>query len=91
MDPSERLTCRLTSRPPPSVQGYLLEWLSYWYIDLNFVNKMTARNDVTGDELKSKTNNDKYRDGWDRIFKKKEEPVHPDMKSDDNKDEAPVR
>jgi len=53
---------------------------------------MTSRNDITGDELKSKTNNDKYRDGWDRIFgKKKEEPVHPDLKDDDKKDEAPVR
>jgi hypothetical protein len=29
---------------------------------------MTARNDITGDLLKSKTNNDAFRDGWDRIF-----------------------
>jgi len=34
---------------------------------------MTSRNDITGDELKSKTNNDLYRDGWDRIFGKKKE------------------
>ena len=29
---------------------------------------MTARNDITGDELKSKTNSDAYRDNYDRIF-----------------------
>jgi len=34
---------------------------------------MTSRNEITGDELKSKTNNDLYRDGWDRIFGKKKE------------------
>jgi hypothetical protein len=33
----------------------------------------TSKNDITGDELKSKTNNDKYRDGWDRIFGKKDQ------------------
>ena len=34
---------------------------------------MTAKNDVTGDLLKSKTNNKKYADNWDRIFKKKDD------------------
>jgi len=29
---------------------------------------MTARNDITGDELKSKTNSEAYRDNYDRIF-----------------------
>lgn len=32
---------------------------------------MTAKNDVTGDLLKSKTNNKKYADNYDRIFSKK--------------------
>lgn len=29
---------------------------------------MTSKNDITGDEIKSKTSSDTYRDGWDRIF-----------------------
>lgn len=29
---------------------------------------MATRNDITGDELKSKTNSDSYRDNYDRIF-----------------------
>ena len=32
---------------------------------------MTTRNDVTGDLLQSKLNNDNYRDNYDRIFGKK--------------------
>lgn len=34
---------------------------------------MISKNPITGDEIKSKSNTDKYRDGWDRIFGKKEE------------------
>lgn len=30
---------------------------------------MATRNDITGDEIKSKVSNqEKYEDGWDRIF-----------------------
>lgn len=29
---------------------------------------MTSKNDITGDDIKSKTNSEKYRDGWSRIF-----------------------
>lgn len=29
---------------------------------------MTSKNDITGDEIKSKTSSDTYRDGWERIF-----------------------
>lgn len=36
---------------------------------------MTARNDITGDNIQTKGSNDAYREGWDRIFGKKEEPV----------------
>jgi hypothetical protein len=32
-----------------------------------------SRNDITGDSLVSKTANQAYRDGWDRIFGKKKE------------------
>ena len=32
---------------------------------------MAAKNDVTGDAIKSKETNQKYRDNYDRIFKKK--------------------
>ena len=32
---------------------------------------MATRNDVTGDAIVSRASNDKYADGWDRIFGKK--------------------
>ena len=31
---------------------------------------MTAKNDITGDKLISKINNDKFRDGYETIFNK---------------------
>ena len=34
---------------------------------------MATQNDVTGDAIKSRNTNDKYRDGWDAIFGKKKE------------------
>lgn len=34
---------------------------------------MAARNDVTGDELKSRVPSKKYKDNWDAIFSKKKE------------------
>lgn len=33
--------------------------------------KKTAQNDVTGDWLQSKPNNEMFEQGWDRIFGKK--------------------
>lgn len=36
---------------------------------------MIAHNDITGDLLRTKGANNAYRDGWDRIFGKKEEPA----------------
>lgn len=40
---------------------------------------MVAKNDITGDALKSKAANKKYDEGWERIFgkKKEEKPIHP--------------
>jgi len=35
---------------------------------------MTAKNDITGDALKTKQSTDQYRTGWERIFAKKQEP-----------------
>ena len=32
---------------------------------------MTARNDITGDSIQSKSNSQKYRDNYDAIFNKK--------------------
>lgn len=32
---------------------------------------MTAKNDITGDVIKSRSTSDAYRDNWDRIFKDK--------------------
>lgn len=42
---------------------------------------MTAKNDITGDLIKSKGNNSAYSDGWDRIFgkKKKQEEALDEM------------
>jgi 16S rRNA C967 or C1407 C5-methylase (RsmB/RsmF family) len=37
--------------------------------------KKTARNEVTGDWLQSKPNNEMFEQGWDRIFGKKEKPT----------------
>lgn len=31
---------------------------------------MTAKNDITGNSIKTKSSNQKYREGWDRIFNK---------------------
>lgn len=36
---------------------------------------MTAKNDITGDAIRSKSNTDAYRDNYDRIFRKKKEEV----------------
>ena len=36
---------------------------------------MSTRNDITGDELTSRATNEKYREGWDRIFGHKTERV----------------
>ena len=36
---------------------------------------MTSRNDITGDAIKTKGASGAYRDGWDRIFGRKPEPV----------------
>lgn len=33
---------------------------------------MVAKNDITGDEIKSKSSTSDYEDGWDRIFGKKD-------------------
>ena len=35
---------------------------------------MATTNDITGDKITSKTNTDKYRENWDRIFGKKPVP-----------------
>ena len=32
-----------------------------------------ARNDITRDKIKTKPTTDKYRDGWERIFKKRKQ------------------
>ena len=36
---------------------------------------MATHNDITGDALVSKLNNDNYRDNFDRIFRKKSEEL----------------
>ena len=44
---------------------------------------MTAKNDVTGDALRSRASNKKYNEGWDRIFGNKPKSEN---KADDKKD-----
>lgn len=36
---------------------------------------MVAKNDITGDEMKTKTNSDLYRENYDKIFRKKQDEV----------------
>ena len=38
-----------------------------------------ATNDITGDEIRSKVNSDKFRSGWDAIFGKKEDKPETDV------------
>jgi hypothetical protein len=33
---------------------------------------MAAKNDITGDEIKTKTSSDAYRENYDKIFRKRE-------------------
>jgi hypothetical protein len=40
--------------------------------------KKTARNDVTGDWLQSKPNNEQFEKNWDLIFGKKKKTVLPE-------------
>jgi hypothetical protein len=40
--------------------------------------KKTARNDVTGDWLQSKPNNEQFEKNWDLIFGKKKKEILPE-------------
>ena len=40
---------------------------------------MAARNDITGDSIKSKTSSQAYRDNWDAIFGKKKEEFNEEL------------
>ena len=42
---------------------------------------MTTTNDITGDEIKSKANNDKYLTNFDRIFGNKEKTANAKMEA----------
>lgn len=39
--------------------------------------EVAARNDVTGDAIKSKTSSKQYSDNWERIFGKKDKEQKP--------------
>jgi hypothetical protein len=45
----------------------------------------TSCNDITGDQLISKTPSDSYRDGWDRIFGNK--PLHVEWSDNEESEE----
>jgi len=44
---------------------------------------MATKNDVTGDELRSKDTTDKYRDNYDNIFVGKSVPIGEDTRPKD--------
>lgn len=44
---------------------------------------MAARNDVTGDNITTKSPSDAYRDNWDRIFGKKKDSDEKPKKEDE--------
>jgi len=50
---------------------------------------MTSKNDITGDEIKTKSSTENFREGWDRIFgkKHKEEVALSEDKEVDKKQE----
>ena len=51
---------------------------------------MTTRNEITGDELRSKTSTEKYRDNYDKIFGNKDQKVKQqdltELNGDGNRD-----
>lgn len=49
---------------------------------------MTAKNDVTGDAIKSKVNSEEYRNNWDAIFGKKEKTEEPSSKEETKNDQS---
>lgn len=48
---------------------------------------MSAKNDVTGDVLKTKATTQEYADGWERIFGNKQKK----QEEDDKKSQRPSR
>ena len=44
---------------------------------------MTAKNDVTGDAIRTKQSSQKYRDNWDAIFGKKSKQKSKEAKKDE--------
>ena len=45
---------------------------------------MTTKNDVTGDEIKSKPTNEKFRDNYDNMFVGKTVPIGEDTRPKDS-------
>jgi len=52
---------------------------------------MVAKNDITGDSIRSKSLSDKGRDNWDRIFGGKNDKVEEETKTDDSRAETSGR
>lgn len=44
---------------------------------------MPARNDITGDSIVTRNTGDSFRDGWDRIFGKKEKTIEVEETKDE--------
>jgi len=43
---------------------------------------LTAKNDITGDAIRSKNSSKEYASNWDRIFGKKDKETKPEEKKD---------
>ena len=52
---------------------------------------MASRNDVTGDELKSRGNSDAYQSGYDRIWGKKKQQNQSSEDGQTNKESQDVQ
>jgi hypothetical protein len=50
---------------------------------------MATRNDVTGDELKSRGNSDAFKDGYERIWGSKKKKVERDDFDEPNAEDYP--
>lgn len=49
---------------------------------------MASKNDITGDEIKTKGSNEKYRENWERIFGKDKQKGKPSESKDVQSNQA---
>ncbi len=52
---------------------------------------MTAKNDITGDTIATKSNSDLYRSGWERIFGRRQENKEPEQPTNSSEQTQPCK